>query len=69
MGTNVCLSVPPRGFANLTDFSLDDQPSNSILTDDATMAIQGNVEMQMTQDPSWRTTLEPMFVAPTDNQF
>ena len=38
-----------RGCANLTDVTLADQATNSIPTDDANMAIQGNVAMQVPQ--------------------
>ena len=38
-----------RGFANFTDETLADQATNSIQTDDANMAIQGNVAMQVTK--------------------
>ena len=55
-------SVTPRGFADLTDVTLADDDTNSILTDNAWLpiqvvplgdnanrAIQGNVAMQVTQ--------------------
>ena len=35
--------------ADLTDVTLAAEDTNSILTDNANMAIQGNVEMQVTQ--------------------
>ena len=35
--------------ANLTDVTLADEDTNSILTDNAKRAIQGNVAMQVTQ--------------------
>ena len=38
-----------RRCANLTDVTLADQATNSIPTDDANMAIQGNVAMKVTQ--------------------
>ena len=34
---------------NLTDLTLADQATNSIQADNANMAIQGNVAMEMTQ--------------------
>ena len=41
------LSEPP--FADLTDVTLADEDTNSILTDNANRAIQSNVAMQVTQ--------------------
>ena len=38
-----------RGFADLTDVTLADEDTNSILTDNANRAIHGNVAMQVTQ--------------------
>ena len=38
-----------RRFANLTDMTQADQATDSIPTDDANMAIQGNVAMKVTQ--------------------
>ena len=49
MGLDVCLSVSKRRCANLTDVTLADQATNSIQADNANMAIQGNVAMQVTQ--------------------
>ena len=43
------LSVSKRGCANLTDVTLADQATNSIQADNANMAIQGNVAMEVTQ--------------------
>ena len=40
---------PKRGLSNLTDVTLADQATNSIQADNANMAIQGNVAMEMTQ--------------------
>ena len=37
------------GLSNLTDVTLADQATNSIQADNANMAIQGNVAMEMTQ--------------------
>ena len=41
-------SLSERGFWNLTYLTLADQATNSIQTDNAIMAIQGNVAMQVT---------------------
>ena len=38
-----CPSVSPRGCVDLTDMTLADEDTNSILTDNANRAIQGNV--------------------------
>ena len=43
------LSVCERCCWNLTDLTLADQATNSIQADNANMAIQGNVAMEMTQ--------------------
>ena len=48
-----CPSVRPTPFADLTDVTLADKDINSILTDNANRAIQGNVAMQVTQ-PGWK---------------
>jgi hypothetical protein len=42
-------SVSERPFADLTDVTLADEDTNSILTDNANMAIQGNVAVQVMQ--------------------
>ena len=42
-------SVSNRGFANFTELTLADEDTNSILTDNANRAIQGNVAMQLMQ--------------------
>ena len=47
MGPGVALEL--RACANLTDVTLAAEDTNSILTDNANMAIQGNVTMQVTQ--------------------
>ena len=39
--------VRPRAFADLTDVTLADEDSNSILTDDVNRAILSNVAMQV----------------------
>ena len=39
----------PRPCVDLTDVTLADEDTNSILTDNANRAIQGNVAMQVTQ--------------------
>ena len=41
--------VTPRPCVDLTDVTLADEDTNSILTDNANRAIQGNVAMQVTQ--------------------
>ena len=41
-------SLSPRRFANLTDVTLADGDTKSILTDNAKRAIQGNVAMHVT---------------------
>ena len=43
------LVVSPRGFADLTDVTLADGDTKSILTDNAKRVIQGNVAMQIIQ--------------------
>ena len=42
-------SLTERPFVDLTDVTLADEDTNSILTDNANRAIQGNVAMQVTQ--------------------
>ena len=42
------LSLSPRGFADLTDVTLVDEDTKSILTDNANRAIQGNQAMHVT---------------------
>ena len=50
---SACLSLTNKQtetpFANLTDVTLADEDTNSILTDNANRAIQGNVAMQIIQ--------------------
>ena len=43
------MSVFKRPFADLADATLADEDTNSILSDNANRAIQGNVAMQVTQ--------------------
>ena len=45
----IFVSVSPRGFVDLTDVTLADEDDNSILTDNANRAIQGNETMQVTR--------------------
>jgi len=45
----VRMSVTKRRCAILSDVTLADQATNSIQADNANMAIQGNVAMEMTQ--------------------
>ena len=44
-----CLKLTEGGCADLTDVTLADEDTNSILTDNANRAIQDNVAMQITQ--------------------
>ena len=44
-----CLKLTEGGCADLTDVTLADEDTNSILTDNANRVIQGNVAMQITQ--------------------
>ena len=46
LGPDVRLSLRTPPFADLTDVTLADKDTNSILTDNANRAIQGNVAMQ-----------------------
>ena len=48
MGLVLCHYVTPRGFANLTDVTLVDEDTKSILTDNANRVIQGNQAMHVT---------------------
>ena len=43
-----CLKLSPRRFADLTDVTLVDEDTKSILTDNANTAIQGNQAMYVT---------------------
>ena len=45
----VRVSLTHRGFVDFTELTLADEDTNSILTDNANRAIQGNVAMQVTQ--------------------
>ena len=49
MGQGVSNSLSTTPFADLTDVTLADEDTNSILTDNANRAIQGNVAMQLMQ--------------------
>ena len=49
MGPVVSHWVSPRPFEDLTDMTLADEDTNSILTDIAIRTFQGNVAMQVTQ--------------------
>ena len=49
LGPDVRPSVTETPCADLTDVTLADEDTNSIPTDNANMAIQGNVTMQVTQ--------------------
>ena len=46
LGPLVCPSQTNRGCVDLTDVTLADEDTNSILTDNDNRAIQGNVAMQ-----------------------
>ena len=49
MGLLLSHSLTDTPFADLTDVTLADEDTNSILTDNANRAIQGNVAMQIIQ--------------------
>ena len=49
MGSLLSHWLTDTPFWNLTDVTLADEDTNSILTDNANRAIQGNVAMQVTQ--------------------
>ena len=49
MGSLLSHSLSETPFANLTDVTLADEDTNSILTDNAYRAIQGNIAMQIIQ--------------------
>ena len=49
MGPVLSHKQTERPFADLTDVTLADEITNSILTDNANRAIQGNGAMQVTQ--------------------
>ena len=53
MGPVVSHKQTLRACADLTDVTLADEDTNSILTDNANRAIQGNVAMEVTQ-PGWK---------------
>ena len=57
------MSVRPRPFADLTDVTLADEDSNSIPTDNANRAIQGNVA-----SATWWPTLQLMQVTPSSGK-
>ena len=42
-----CLKLTPRPFADLTDMTLADEDTNSILADNDNRTIPGNVAMQV----------------------
>ena len=48
MGPVLSHKLIPRGFADLTDVTLVDEDTKSILTDNANRAIQGNQVMHVT---------------------
>ena len=47
MGPDLSNYVCMRGFADLTDVTLVDEDTNSILTDEVNKTIQGNVAKQL----------------------
>ena len=49
LGPDVRHSLTKTPFVDLTDVTLADEDTNSILTDNVNRAIQGNVESQITQ--------------------
>ena len=49
MGPVVSNKLTPRPFADLTDMTLADEDTNSILIDNANRAFQGNVATRATQ--------------------
>ena len=55
-----------RGFADLTDVTLVDEDTKSILTDNANRAIQGNQAMHVTI--VWFASLLVMQVVPSGGQ-
>ena len=73
-----CHSIRPLPFWNLTDVTLADEDTNSILTDNANRAIQGNVAMHVTlpggqlwnqcSSAIWWPNLQPMQVAQSPGQ-
>ena len=65
MGPDLSKSIHPRLFADLTDMTLADEDTNSILTDNANRAIQGNIA----SDSTWWENLQPMQVVPSGGQF
>ena len=74
----VRMFVRPRPLWNLTDVTLADEDTNSILTDNANRAIQGNVAMQWcnlvanfannANGATWWPSFEPMQVVPSGGQ-
>ena len=64
MGPSLSHHTP---FADLTDVTLADEDTNSIPTDNADRAFQGNVAMQVTQ-PGGQLWNQAMQVAPSGGQ-
>ena len=74
------MSLTHTPFADLTDVTLADEDTNSILIDNANRAIQGNVAMQVAKVAKvativtnasgaiWWPNLQPMQVAPSCGQ-
>jgi len=65
-----CLKLSELPLWNLTDMTLADEDTNSILTDNSNRAIQGNVASDSTNASSaiWWPNLQPMQVAQSDGQ-
>ena len=68
----VRMSVRKSCFADLTDVTLADEDTNSILADNAQRACQGNEAMQVMKtnasDAIWWSNLQLMQVAPSGGQ-
>ena len=67
MGPDVRPSLSEGGCADLTDVTLADEDTNSILTDNANRAIQGYLAMQVTQ-PGGQLWNQAMQVTSPDDQ-
>ena len=68
---SVCPSLTPRPFADLTDLTLADEDTKSMLTDNANRAIQANVVAKFATYASgaiWWPYLQLMQVAPSGGQ-
>ena len=63
MDPSVYNKLSERPFADLTDVTLDDEDTNSMLTDNANRAMRSN-----TTNAIWWSTLKAMQVAPSGGQ-